>query len=313
MPHSLSHISPSLFASLLFFVSANPESHSSEPAFPDGLSTAQIKHTVNRLRPLHQRLLDDPKPGEWLAEHKEAGQTFSQYLRSKPNGLTAKRKCLYVQPIGSFTDKQTVLVEKSAEFLSLYFQCEVKILPTMDEGKIPSKAKRKHPSWGDHQLLASHILSDILAPKLPSDAFATIAFTTSDLWPRDGWNFVFGLASLRDRVGVWSLYRLGDPEGGAEAFQQCLMRTIKVATHETGHMFSIKHCTRYRCNMQGSNSLLESDQQPLFLCPQCHAKMIRATGSDPTERFDQLLQFSLENKFKDPSEYFSKAKKAVSK
>ncbi len=39
-----------------------------------------------------------------------------------------------------------------------------------------------------------------------------LALTTSDLWPGEGWNFVFGQASLSERVGVWSLHRLGNPQ-----------------------------------------------------------------------------------------------------
>ena len=49
-------------------------------------------------------------------------------------------------------------------------------------------------------------------PRRPEDAVAVLGLTTSDLWPGEGWNFVFGQASLRDRIGVWSLYRFGDPE-----------------------------------------------------------------------------------------------------
>ncbi len=90
-----------------------------------------------------------------------------------------------------------------------------------------------------------------------------IALTTSDLWPGKGWNFVFGQARLRERVGVWSLYRNGDPDESEGAFRLCLLRTIKTATHETGHMFSLRHCTKYECNMCESNNSEESDRSPM--------------------------------------------------
>jgi len=54
-----------------------------------------------------------------------------------------------------------------------------------------------------------------------------IAFTASDLWPGPGWNFVFGLASLRERVGVWSIHRFGNPSKGQAAFTQTLLRTLQ--------------------------------------------------------------------------------------
>jgi archaemetzincin len=150
-----------------------------------------------------------------------------------------------------------------------------------------------------------------LAPDLPGDAFATIAFTSSDLWPGDGWNFVFGYASFRDRVGVWSLSRFGNPDEDEEAFKKCLLRTIKVATHETGHMFSIQHCIRFQCNMQGSNSLPESDSQPLALCPECHAKILFATGANPIARYEKLIEFCQIHGLTEQLEFFKKSKAAL--
>ena len=273
-------------------------------------STNAIKKTIKRLAPLHTKL-GKPKEGEWLDNHKERGQTFAQYVRIRPNVLSAARNKLYVQPIGEFTDKQKELVTLSAEYLSLYFNCEVKTLETKSESIIPASAKRVHPTWGDHQLLTSHILEKVLIPSLPADAFATIAFTSSDLWPGDRWNFVFGYASFRDRVGVWSIYRNGDPSAGDEEFKTCLRRTIKVATHETGHMFSMQHCIRYQCNMQGSNSLPESDTQPLMLCPQCHAKILYATGANPIERYEKLIAFCEKHGLDKEANSLSRAKEAL--
>ena len=270
------------------------------------LGLTKIRRTIPKLRTLHTKP-EKPKEGEWLATHKESGQTFSQYHKSSPNMLTRRRNKLYVQPVGDFTETDTELIAASAKFLSIYFQCEVEINETLPESVIPESAQRKHPSWGVHQLLTSHILEEMLAPKLPSDAFATIAFTKSDLWPGDGWNFVFGYASFRERVGVWSLARFGDPEKNEAAKKKCLLRTIKVATHETGHMFSIAHCIKYRCNMQGSNSLEESDSQPLYLCPECHAKILLASGCQPKERFKQLIEFCDQHGLEDQKDYFEKA------
>ena len=269
-------------------------------------SVSKIKRTIPKLRSLHTKL-GKPEAGQWLATHNEKGQTFSQYRKSKPNVLAGRRRKLYVQPIGDFTETDVELIAASAEFLSIYFNCEVVTNETLSESVIPESAQRTHPSWGVHQLLTSHILDEVLAPELPADAFATIAFTKSDLWPGKGWNFVFGYAAFRDRVGVWSLARFGDPEESEAAKKKCLLRTIKVATHETGHMFSIQHCIKYQCNMQGSNSLDESDEQPLYLCPQCHAKILYATGCEPVDRYKKLVEFCEKHELKDQKEYFQQA------
>jgi archaemetzincin len=34
-----------------------------------------------------------------------------------------------------------------------------------------------------------------------------IGISVTDLYPRDEWNFVFGLAAIRDRAGVFSFAR----------------------------------------------------------------------------------------------------------
>jgi len=278
--------------------------------FPN--SASKVKKTIRKLAPLHTKL-GKPTEGQWLAKHKERGQSFAQYLRIRPNVLTRQRHKLYVQPIGKFSEKQQELIKLSSEYLSIYFNCTATILETKDESEIPASAQRDHPTWGDHQLLTSYVLDEILAPELPADAFATIAFTSSDLWPGEGWNFVFGYASFRERVGVWSLSRFGDPDASEEAFTKCLQRTLKVATHETGHMFSIQHCTKYECNMQGSNSLTESDNQPIYLCPECHAKIVYATGALPIERFEKLIEFCQAHQLTTPLAYYRKAKTALGK
>jgi archaemetzincin len=276
------------------------------------LSISEIKKTIGQLRPLHEKLAK-PKPGEWLDSHKEPGQTFRQYVSKKPNVLRLQRNKLYIQPIGQFSDQQNVIIEASRQYMALYFQCEAIVLNPIDESVIPQSAKRLHPQWQVKQWLTSTILEDILIPRLPDDAFASIAMTNTDLWPGDGWNFVFGYASYRQRVGVWSLNRLGDPAQSKEAYQTCLQRTLKLATHETGHMFSILHCKKYRCNMQGSNHQQEADSQPMALCPECHAKIIFATGASPKTRFAQLADFCDAHNMSNEADYYRSAIESMAK
>jgi archaemetzincin len=214
---------------------------------------------------------------------------------------------IYVQPLGDFTSKQRKVVELSADYMSRYFNRPVRIRDDVPLAVIPDRARRVHPIWGDRQILSTYVLNDVLRPQLPRDAAACIAFTASDLWPGEGWNFVFGQASLRHRVGVWSIYRNGDPEAGDDEFRLCLKRTLKTATHETGHMFSMRHCIAYQCNMCGSNHREESDRHPLYLGPECLAKVCWATGADPVDRFTGLASFCRTHGLKEEAEYFEKA------
>ncbi len=165
---------------------------------------AKLPATFEKLLPLHTKLAP-PKPGEWLAEHKEAGQTYSEYLRGQPVRADRRRRVIYVQPLGDFDAVQKKVLDRTAEFLGIYFQLPVKTREGLSLNVIPASARREHPTWHVKQILSTYVLENVLRPRLPADACAYIALTTSDLWPGEGWNFVFGQASLSERVGVWSI------------------------------------------------------------------------------------------------------------
>ncbi len=259
-----------------------------------------------KLLPLHTEL-GKPQPGDWLAEHDEAGQTYRQYVRGRPVKPDRRRGTIYVQPLGDFNPTQRKIIDLTSEFMGIYFDLPVKIREDLSLEEIPDKARRKHPSWGMDQILSTYVLYDVLRPRLPNDACAYIAFTPSDLWPGEGWNFVFGQASLRERVGVWSIYRNGDPDENEAAFRLCLRRTIKTATHETGHMFSMLHCTLFECNMCGSNHRVESDRHPQALCPHCLAKLCHATGAEAEPRFEKLIAFCKAHGLEPEQEFYEKS------
>jgi len=267
---------------------------------------AKLTTLMEKLRPMHKKL-GKPRPGDWLAVHREPGQTFLQYVRSKPVVPSVKRRAIYIQPLGEFTKSQRRIITLTADFVRRYFNLPVNIREDLSLSVIPTGARRRHPSWGDQQILSTYVLDRVLRPRLPVDAFAYVAFTTSDLWPGRGWNFVFGQASLRERVGVWSIYRSGDPHAGEQSFRLCLLRTMKTAAHEIGHMFSMLHCTAYECGMCGSNSREEKDRRPIWLCPECLAKVCWATGADPVERYKKLLAFCKEQGLKAERDFYKRS------
>lgn len=262
----------------------------SESPNPAAAQPPALRRMIARLRPLHHPK-GKPGPGDWLSIHPESGQTFREYLVAGPIRPTGVRSILYIQPVGSFTPEQRQILELTQGFLEAYFNLPVRVLPSVELTQIPPQARRIHPAWGTPQILTTYILDEVLKPGLPKDAAASLALTASDLWPRDGWNFVFGQARLQDRVGIWSIARFGNPSQGPEAFRRCLLRTLKTASHETGHIFSLLHCTRYECNMNGSETLEEGDREPLELCPECMAKLCWATGTPPSRHLETLAQF----------------------
>ncbi len=261
------------------------------------MTPESLKTMIEKLRPLHKKL-DKPQPGDWLAGHTEPGQTFEEYLQSSPVTPGEKRRVIYVQPLGNFTGTQRRIVDLTADFMGRFFNLPVKIKGDLPLSLIPGTARRVHPLWRMKQILSTYVLDAVLIPCLPGDAAAYLAFTSSDLWPGRGWNFVFGQASTQDRVGVWSIYRNGDPDQSEADFRLCLLRTMKTAVHETGHMFSLLHCTHYQCGMCGSNHREESDRRPITFCPGCLAKVCWATQTDPVEHYKKLAEFFEKNGFK---------------
>lgn len=263
----------------------------------------KIRQAGSKIEPLHHRKLPSG-PHDWLAQHKEAGQTFDQYLKSNPNRPTATRTTLYVQPLGDFSETTTRLVDETADFLALFYGLPIKKLEPLTLEVIPREARRTHR--GDRQILSTYVLEKVLRPRLPADAVALLALTTSDLWPGEKWTFVFGQATLAERVGVWSMYRFGDAEdeNPENPFRR---RLFKVALHETGHMFGIKHCTAYECCMNGSNHLAEMDSRPLWLCPQCVQKVCWACRADPADRYRKLAEFAEKHGLPDEASFWRKS------
>ncbi len=259
-----------------------------------------------KLRPLHTRA-GKPQPGEWRYEHTETGQTFEEYVRGRPTVPTADRRAIVVQPIGPFDEAQHKVLELTTDYMSRYFGLPTRREEALPLTLIPASAKRVHPTWGDKQVLSQWVLDEMLPSRLPKDAAALIAFTTSDLWPGKGWNFVFGQADLRARVGLWSVYRYGDPSKGDAAFKLTLRRALKVAVHETGHMFSLEHCTAYRCVQAGINSLEEEDRAPLWACPECATKIVWATSADHLPRYEKLRAFCETAGLQEEAAFFAKS------
>ena len=136
---------------------------------------------------------------------------------------------------------------------------------------------------------------------------AVLALTTSDLWPGEDWNFVFGQASPTDRVGVWSLARYGDADGSEEDYRKFRQRMFRVALHETGHMLGILHCTAYECCLNGANHLAEMDSRPLYVCPEDAAKIWWACSADPAARYARLLEFATQHGLTAEAAYWREA------
>lgn len=248
-----------------------------------------------------------PGPDDWLSNHPEAGQTYEQFVDSRPDRPDARRTQLYLQPLGDFCELDCPSLDQLSKFAAAFFRLDVKVLPTLDlaQSEIVS---RHHPSTGGRQLLTTSILK-LLRRRLPSDCFALLGITMVDLYPEPAWNFVFGQADVRYRVGVYSFARYNPRFYGQvssiDSRTVMLRRSCKVLAHEIGHMFGINHCVWYRCLMNGSNHLAEADGRPLHLCPVDLRKLHSSIGFDVVERYRCLRKFAEQAGFEDEARWLA--------
>ena len=234
--------------------------------------------------------IKEPTSRDWLADHQEKGQTYPQYEALEPNMPRAPRDKIYLLPLGEFSSADPSL-EKIQDYTTRFFGLEVVLL----EGETnPTFTGRTDLFTKKKQWLTSDILSH-LETKLPEDAYCLLGVTMTDLYPSESWNYVFGIATLKKRVGVYSLARY-DPQffgnsRGEDWDKKALERSCKVLAHETCHMMGMAHCIYFDCLMNGTNHLDELDGQNTFLCPVCLRKLQRAVRPDFLERYRHLKEF----------------------
>jgi archaemetzincin len=103
-----------------------------------------------------------------------------------------------------------------------------------------------------------------------------VGYTITDIYPRESWDYVFGLADSSKRVGVFSFARYHDsfdtasfPDPKIDDPNEISYRACKVICHELGHLLGMRHCIHYVCLMNGSNTNQEAKRKPFQLCPIC--------------------------------------------
>jgi archaemetzincin len=258
-------------------------------------------------------LIATPRRGDWLLAHREPGQTFDEYRGAEYARIDNQRRTIYLLPLGEFPADDAPSLERLRGYAAAFFQTEVKVLPAYFPHDLEFDP-RDNKFTPKRQRLTRAILG-WLHTRVPADALCLLAVTMDDLYPDKEWNFVFGEATLEDRVGVYSFARY-DPaffgeKRGAAWRDVALRRACKILAHETGHMFGLFHCIYFDCVMNGANSLEESDHQPLHACPVCLRKLHHALRFDPVARYRQLHDFYRAQRWFEDSDWIARQLKRV--
>ncbi len=245
---------------------------------------ATFLRSQERLAPLHQPV--KRQPNDWLSQvTSEPKQNFETFCKENITKIDASKSVIYIQPIGKFNKEQRKILKELDKYLSIFFGMKVVSFKVISDDFIPTKDRR---NIGQEQLRTTYLLYEYLLPKIPKDAAAFIAFTEKDLYPQDDWAYVFGQASLSQKIGVWSMYRFDNPKTSQTAYNNCQLLAFKTATHEIGHIFGIQHCQMYHCNMNGSMNLQDLQLRPTYFCPDCQSKISWRLSLPIRPQFEKL-------------------------
>ncbi len=272
---------------LLLALSAPPAESAPAPAEKPaaGLAGRRLEFALNDRVGFVKKA--PPRPGEWLSRFEEKGRSFRNYVADRPV-RAAKGQHLAFLPIGPFDAHERRILDRSVDFARIWFALEAKTLPgiALPEGE-PSRMQGDRP-----QYLTGIFLRGVLPRRRPEKAVCLFGVTMSDLYPGPNWNYVFGQASIRGKVGIWSFIRYFEEFWGGKdtvlTRRMALRRACRLVVHEAGHTFGMLHCIKDECTMNGSNSLDESDGQPLHLCLECLKKLTWNRGFDVLKRYDAL-------------------------
>ena len=230
-----------------------------------------------------------PNEGDWLYSYNEKGQTFSQFLSDNNNKELGNRKTIYINPLQKMEENylSNCLLYCKAFFYPM--KVEIVNFASLKSLNIDSRINEE---TNKIQYNARDINSK-MSKLVPNDAHCVLSILLDDLYPKNEWNFVFGLASYSKRVGVFSFARFNpkfwDEKGPNNLENYLLYRSCNTLVHEICHTFGIKHCIFYSCLMNGYNDLDEQAKTPLIECPVCLRKLQYSIGFDPLERYKQLM------------------------
>ncbi|CAF1085854.1 unnamed protein product [Adineta ricciae] len=254
--------------------------------------------------------ISEPEKGDWLSEYNEEGQTVQEFenFRKTPSGFTGS--IIYIQPFGDFNSPRSPSLETIRRFSQLFFPgCQTELLPSVDLN--PKMRQRINGETNQPQYLICDFTEHMKAMRRKRNnhqELFVVGVTMVDIYPNSQWNFVYGEASIDERIGIFSFSRFDPlfPHRSEESSQRLctdderrliLRRAVGTYIHEVMHLFGLAHCIYYLCLMNGANGETELDKQPLRLCPICLRKMsmvFKDQTYDVMDMYHELFELSKE-------------------
>lgn len=177
--------------------------------------------------------------------------------------------------------------------------CQFEILPQIDFNDFLKPNQQKGFRINSYTQKVQYLTTNIISylKKLRYDRqqweknsyeLFSIGITMEDIYSEPDDNFVYGIASINDKIGIYSFARLDplfpnipkDKSVSEDENRLILKRSISIFIHEIYHLFGLQHCIYYLCLMNGAEHEDEMDKQPLYLCPICLRKSYELFGKE---------------------------------
>ncbi|KAH3766739.1 Zn-dependent protease [Pelomyxa schiedti] len=261
-----------------------------------------VQRAMDRSGILQEHVCRYPHRDQSIGCRVTLNKTLKQFVDNKLKAVPHEtHKVIYIQPIGEFPPEISPDLTFLASYVEAFFLgttvCILSVVPVTEELHFTSRIFITEQL----QFLTTPILNWLVSPSAkkvrdPRKELVIIGITMTDLYPRDDWNFVYGIARAKDGVGLYSFARM-DPhfdtpthssEYTIHEKQLYNVRCAKILSHELGHLFGMKHCIYYHCLMNGSNHQDEMDGAPLHLCAVCLMKLWYTLQFNTTLRYQSL-------------------------
>lgn len=254
----------------------------------------------------------------------EPPQSYADFLAEGPMKPEPGRRTLAILPIGEYPRGLLVEYDRThlvrspepallGRFCEAWFGLPTRILPAMPDELLEQMPARERD--GRRQLDAEAMLAWLRA-QLPADCFCVLALTLEDLY-QPGAAWIFGLASVADRVGIQSMLRYDPGFADADArppdFEQTILtRALRVVAHELSHAFGLRHCVHFACVMNPTEGLADLDALPLDVCPVCLRKLWTAIGMSLAERWQALAELARSLELNHDADWYERRRATLS-